>query len=63
MTALDDIAARGACRAPDRPAIVVPGGGTLRYAELDHGISGGSSGGAMGKRTRGEALQRQSSTA
>jgi acyl-CoA synthetase (AMP-forming)/AMP-acid ligase II len=35
MTALDDIAARGASRAPDRPAIVVPGGGALSYAELE----------------------------
>jgi acyl-CoA synthetase (AMP-forming)/AMP-acid ligase II len=35
MTALDDIAARGARRAPDRPAIVVPGGGALSYAELE----------------------------
>jgi long-chain acyl-CoA synthetase len=39
MTALDDIAARGARRAPDRPAIVVPGGGALSYAELERAAS------------------------
>jgi long-chain acyl-CoA synthetase len=41
MTRLDAIAARGARRAPDRPAIVVPGsaGSTLTYAQLDGAAS------------------------
>ncbi|HMG57306.1 MAG TPA: long-chain fatty acid--CoA ligase, partial [Kofleriaceae bacterium] len=39
MTTLDQLATRGAARSPDRPAIVVPGGGTLRYAELDAAAS------------------------
>lgn len=41
MTRLDAIAARGARRAPDRPAIVVPGsaGSTLTYAQLDDAAS------------------------
>jgi acyl-CoA synthetase (AMP-forming)/AMP-acid ligase II len=41
MTRLDDIAARGARRAPDRPAIVVPGAprATLTYAQLDRAAS------------------------
>jgi len=38
-TALDSIAARGASRSPDKPAIVVPGGGALTYAELHRGAS------------------------
>ncbi|HET9627344.1 MAG TPA: class I adenylate-forming enzyme family protein [Kofleriaceae bacterium] len=32
---LDQIAARGAARSPDRPAIVVPGGAAITYAALD----------------------------
>ncbi|HSR99379.1 MAG TPA: AMP-binding protein [Kofleriaceae bacterium] len=43
MTRLDDIAARGARRVPDRPAIVVPRGagqgGTMTYAQLDRAAS------------------------
>jgi acyl-CoA synthetase (AMP-forming)/AMP-acid ligase II len=43
MTRLDAIAARGARRAPDRPAIVVPRGagreGTMTYAQLDRAAS------------------------
>ncbi|HEX7839426.1 MAG TPA: AMP-binding protein [Kofleriaceae bacterium] len=44
MTRLDAIAARGAQRAPDRPAIMVPDGAGLRramitYAELDRAVS------------------------
>ena len=44
MTTLDAIAARGAQRAPDRPAIVVPGragspDAVMTYAELDRAAS------------------------
>jgi acyl-CoA synthetase (AMP-forming)/AMP-acid ligase II len=39
VSRLDAIAARGAARIPDRPAIVVPGGATLTYAELDRAAS------------------------
>jgi long-chain acyl-CoA synthetase len=43
MTRLDAIAARGARRVPDRPAIVVPRsagpGGTMTYAQLDRAAS------------------------
>src|SRR5512138_3662010 len=43
MTRLDAIAARGARRGPDRPAIVVPRnaghGGTMTYAQLDRAAS------------------------
>ncbi|HMG23393.1 MAG TPA: AMP-binding protein, partial [Kofleriaceae bacterium] len=40
MTRLDAIAARGARRAPDRPAIVAVGArGSLSYAELDRAAS------------------------
>lgn len=39
MTRLDAIVTRGARRAPDRPAIVVPDGATLSYAQLDHAAS------------------------
>ena len=35
MSRLDQIAARGAARSPDRPAIVVPGGEAMSYAALD----------------------------
>jgi acyl-CoA synthetase (AMP-forming)/AMP-acid ligase II len=35
MTRLDQIAARGAARAPDRPAIAVPGGEVMSYRALD----------------------------
>lgn len=35
MTRLDQIASRGAARAPDRPAIVVPGGEAMSYGALD----------------------------
>ena len=39
MSSLDRIARRGAEHAPDRPAIVVPGGVMLTYAELDRGAT------------------------
>ena len=40
MTRLDDIAAHGAARSPDRPAIIVPGGATLTYGQLDRRVDG-----------------------
>ena len=39
MSGLDRIAAEWAGRSPDRPAIVVPGGAALTYAELDRRAS------------------------
>jgi acyl-CoA synthetase (AMP-forming)/AMP-acid ligase II len=44
MTRLDAISARGARRAPDRPAIVIPAGAgprstSMTYAQLDHAAS------------------------
>jgi acyl-CoA synthetase (AMP-forming)/AMP-acid ligase II len=39
MSTIDELAAAGAARAPERPAIVVPGHGALSYSELDRRVS------------------------